>query len=131
MSNIDFKSEQEQVRLLCSLAQKALEAGETENVPQFITYVEQYTEKFSDWEAHLLKSSPLASDSGLASVERDMLRQQVEALNVVHQKVCKLAAEHHDSLGGELGALHTRSKNIKKYVAPSSIPITLTGKRKG
>ena len=131
MAAFDYRNELEQVSSLCSLAQEVLARAEEKDIGKFLDRVNAYTEQFEVWERQVAAANPLAPSSNLNTDEKQLLKTELETLNNLHQRIVVITERYREEIGNELGTFHKRAKGIKKYVAPSSEAITLTGKRKG
>ena len=124
-------SEEQRIRTLIALAQKALVAADSIDLTDFVDATETYLSALEQWQAEVnARGTPLvATVSG--EQEKESLRQRVKELQEVHQILLSRAADTKEGVGVQMSELHKRASGMKKYVDTFPARITIAGKRKG
>ncbi|MCC6933674.1 MAG: hypothetical protein IT292_10545 [Deltaproteobacteria bacterium] len=126
-----FQQIEAQTQALISSARELLAYQSEEIGELYIEKLACYTDDFERWEIQIAKLPALTESGEVSSPQRASLKTLFEELNVLHNQLLESAKMLHEKVGENLGSIHKRAKGIKTYVAPSSEPITITGRRRG
>ena len=114
-------SQSDEIASLKRSAEEALEKNASGTVEEFLLAVNDYLEKFEQWQAKLSaeeKAEPNFKDA-------------LTELDVIHREVIFKAHAQKDLVGQEISELYKRAKVAKSYSEQGPSRISITGKRKG
>lgn len=111
----------DEIALLKQSAEEALGKNESGTVEEFLLAVNDYLEKFEQWQAKL---SPQEK-------ENPNFKEALSELDVVHREVIFKAHAQKDLVGQEITELYKRAKVAKSYSEQGPSRISITGRRKG
>ncbi len=118
-----------QIEKLITMAETAVSCREDEDIEAFVMATETYLNSLEMWQAEV-KTQALGKSDPEKEADPE-LREALNTLGAVHQKLMQKADVARDNVGSQMGDMHKKAQGLKRYIDILPSRISVSGKRKG